>query len=209
MTPEPVLELYWIPLGAGATVVRRSGQVYERLTATRQHRPRCDLYHSALIATTPFGRFTIEMTPVTDPSGGVTRGVVAEGPVGSRWLGHFRICRYEIRRWLGGDIPDLRFAVASPVIVTREPDMIADVVALVADVPTPVWGRDELGTGDMWNSNSVVSWLLARAGLLGAAGPPPAHGRAPGWDAGITVARADRHVGGPRWRGLTEAAGSR
>lgn len=209
MTPSSVLELYWIPLGAGATVVRRSGQLYEGLTATRQHRPRRALYHSALIATTPIGPYMIEMAPVADPSGRVTRGVVAEGPVGSRWLGHFRIFRYEIRRWLGGDIPDLGFAVASPVIVTREPDMIADVLALAADVPTPVWGRDELGTGDMWNSNSVVSWLLARAGLLGAAGPPPAQGRAPGWNAGITIARADGHVGGPRWRGFTEPAGSR
>ena len=32
-------------------------------------------------------------------------------------------------------------------------------------VPTPVWGRDELGTGDMWNSNSVISWAIACGGL--------------------------------------------
>jgi len=32
-------------------------------------------------------------------------------------------------------------------------------------VPSPVWGRDELRTGDMWNSNSVIACLLARGGL--------------------------------------------
>jgi hypothetical protein len=29
----------------------------------------------------------------------------------------------------------------------------------------PVWGRDELGAGEMWNSNSLISWLIARSGL--------------------------------------------
>src|SRR4051812_40138012 len=36
---------------------------------------------------------------------------------------------------------------------------------LVPDVPTATWGRDELRTGQMWNSNAVVSWLIIRAGL--------------------------------------------
>jgi len=31
------------------------------------------------------------------------------------------------------------------------------VLETVARVPTPVWGRDELATGDMWNSNSVIA----------------------------------------------------
>jgi hypothetical protein len=59
----------------------------------------------------------------------------------------------------------------------------------VPQVPTPVWGRDELRAGEMWNSNSIVSWLLTRSGLDVAPIHPPAHGRAPGWDAGIIVAR--------------------
>jgi hypothetical protein len=63
------------------------------------------------------------------------------------------------------------------------------VLDLMPSVPTPVWGRDELGTGEMWNSNSVVSWLLVRAGLEIEEIRPPAGGRAPGWDAGIVVAR--------------------
>jgi hypothetical protein len=53
----------------------------------------------------------------------------------------------------------------------------------------PVWGRDELGTGEMWNSNSVIAWLLARSGLPTDAIRPPAGGRAPGWEAGLVTAR--------------------
>jgi hypothetical protein len=59
---------------------------------------------------------------------------------------------------------------------------------LVPTFPTVTWGRDELGTGDMWNSNSLISWLLARSGHDTTTLPPPPHGRAPGWTAGLTVA---------------------
>jgi hypothetical protein len=58
----------------------------------------------------------------------------------------------------------------------------------VAEVPSLMWGRDELGTGEMWNSNSVISWLLTRSGLPAATFQPPAGGRAPGWDGGIVTA---------------------
>ena len=64
-------------------------------------------------------------------------------------------------------------------------------IDLLPSVPTPVWGRDELGAGEMWNSNSVVSWVLCRAGIDLAPFVMPAGGRAPGWDAGIVVAAAD------------------
>ena len=60
---------------------------------------------------------------------------------------------------------------------------------MVPSVPTPVWGRDELRAGEMWNSNSVVAWVLTRIGLHADAGQPPNHGRAPGWKAGVTVAQ--------------------
>jgi hypothetical protein len=40
----------------------------------------------------------------------------------------------------------------------------------------------------MWNSNSVIAWLLAASGLPTEAIRPPAGGRAPGWQAGLTVA---------------------
>ena len=41
----------------------------------------------------------------------------------------------------------------------------------------------------MWNSNSLISWLIARSGLDVDSIQPPAGGRAPGWQAGIVVAR--------------------
>jgi hypothetical protein len=40
----------------------------------------------------------------------------------------------------------------------------------------------------MWNSNSVIAWLLAQSGLPTDAIQPPTGGRAPGWQAGLTVA---------------------
>ena len=63
------------------------------------------------------------------------------------------------------------------------------VLDLVPQVPTAVWGRDHFKTGDMWNSNSVIAWLLARSGIDAAPIRPPAGGRAPGWQAGLVVAR--------------------
>jgi hypothetical protein len=60
---------------------------------------------------------------------------------------------------------------------------------LVPSVPTPVWGRDELGVGEMWNSNSVISWLIARSGIAAETIPLPTGGRAPGWQAGLVAAR--------------------
>ena len=65
------------------------------------------------------------------------------------------------------------------------------ILELVPQVPILVWGRDELNTGEMWNSNSLISWLLACSGhdIVGVAFPP--HGRAPGWSAGLVVASRD------------------
>jgi hypothetical protein len=58
----------------------------------------------------------------------------------------------------------------------------------VSMVPAVVWGRDELKAGEMWNSNSVIAWLITHAGICTEALRPPAGGRAPGWAAGVTVA---------------------
>jgi len=62
-------------------------------------------------------------------------------------------------------------------------------------VPTPVWGRDELNAGEGWNSNSMIAWLIARAGLRAATLQPPPHGRAPGRQAGLEVARRHEVLG--------------
>lgn len=153
-----------------------------------QRRGQCDVYHSALEVCLPTGRFMIEMTPIPAGPGG-ERGVVAEGPVGVRWLRRLRIFRYEVRRGRDGVIPDLDYAVASPARVTEDSEVAQRVFDLLAIVPTPVWGRDELHAGEMWSCNSIISWVLVRAGIVINDISLPPHGRAPGWDAGVTVAR--------------------
>ena len=102
-------------------------------------------------------------------------------------VGRFRIFRYEIRVWLGGHIPDVAEAVDSPRRLAVDEASARRVLDLVAQVPTPVWGRDELGTGEMWNSNSVIAWITARSELDADSIQPPPGGRAPGWQAGLTV----------------------
>ena len=184
---SPGVDLYWLPLGAGGHSVRFNGRVFEALAAARDRRERLDLYHSALAVRTPRETFVVEMAPVRDAFGR-KRGVVAEGAVGMRWAGRLRLFRYEVRRWSGGVIPDVGEAVDSPVRITDDPVVADRILRLVPQVPVPVWGRDELRAGEMWNSNSLISWLVVRAGLPVSAIPLPAGGRAPGWDAGVVVA---------------------
>jgi hypothetical protein len=185
---EAGVDLYWLPLGAGGHSVRLNGRVFEAVAARLERRAPCDLYHSALEVRVREGRFVIEQAPVRDSSGS-ERGVVAEGAVGSRWAGRFRIFRYEVRRWCGGLIPDVDEAVESPQRLTDDPDVAQRVLDLAPYVPTPVWGRDELAAGEMWNSNSLIAWLIARCGLTAESIHAPAGGRAPGWRAGLVVAR--------------------
>jgi hypothetical protein len=181
------VDLFWLPLGAGGHSVRLNGRVYEAIVAAVERRGRFDLYHSALEVRVPEGRYVIEMTPVVGGGSG-DRGVVAEGAVGSRLLGGSRLFRYEVRRWLDGEIPDVAEAVESPLGVSHDEIVARRVLDLVPSVPTPTWGRDELRAGEMWNSNSLISFLLVSAGLDPAGIRLPAGGRAPGWDAGISVA---------------------
>jgi hypothetical protein len=187
-------DLYWLPLGAGGRSVRLNGRAYEAVVAASHRRRRRDLYHSALVVHVPDGRFVIEQTPV--PAGqGRDRGVVGEGPVGARWAGRWRIFRYEIRCWRDGVIPDIDEAVESPCRVTDDPLAAQRLLDLVPSVPLVVWGRDELRAGEMWNSNSLISWLIVSAGLDPATVPFPVHGRAPGWAAGVDVAIRSRQPG--------------
>src|SRR3954451_22399819 len=90
------VDLYWLPLGAGGHSVRLNGKVFEAVAARLEHRPACDLYHSALEVTVSGERFVLEMAPAWDADGD-TRGAIAEGPVGARWAGRSRRFRYEIR----------------------------------------------------------------------------------------------------------------
>jgi len=181
------VDLFWLPLGAGGRSVRLNGRVFEAVAARLAQRPAKDLYHSALVVGVPEGTYVIEQAPVRDTNGR-QRGVVAEGAVGSRWARRLRLFRYEIRCWREGVIPDVGEAVASPQRLTDDPVLARRVLDLVHAVPTPVWARDELETGEMWNSNSVVSWLLVRSGIDVEAACLPTGGRAPGWRAGLVVA---------------------
>jgi hypothetical protein len=190
------VNLYWLPLGAGGHSVRLNGIVYEAAAALLGHRPVCDLYHSALEVRVLEGRFVIEQAPVPDGHGD-RRGVVAEGSVGSRSARRLRLFRYELRRWRDGVIPDIEDAVESPQLLTTDARLARRVIDLVPSVPTPVWGRDQLAAGEMWNSNSFISWLLERGGLETGSIRPPYGGRAPGWRAGLVIARRTQARGFP------------
>ncbi len=182
-----VVELYWLPLGAGGHSVRLNGLIFEAAVARIERRSACDLYHSALVVRLPEGRFVVEQAPAGrgDRS---ERGVVSEGPVGIRSAGRFRIFRYELRCWRDGVIPDVAEAVESPQLLANDVERTRRLLELVPAVPAATWGRDELGTGEMWNSNSMISWLLARSGMDVESIHPPSGGRAPGWNAGLVVA---------------------
>jgi hypothetical protein len=187
---EASVDLYWLPLGAGGHSVRLNGKVFEAVVSRLERRAPRDLYHSALIICVPAGRFVIEQAPA-QRGDGAQRGVVSEGAVGSRWAKRLQVFRYELRCWRDGLIPDVDEAVESPQRLSEDPLHARRILDLMPSVPTPVWGRDELHAGEMWNSNSFIAWLIARSGIDADAIHPPAGGRAPGWDAGFAVARRD------------------
>jgi hypothetical protein len=180
------VDMYWLPLGARGRWLRFGGRLYEAVAALLARRKQLDIYHSVLEVHAPEGCFVIEMGPAIDDDW-TRRGVVAQGPVGFAWAGAPRLLRYEVRCWPEG-ITAYEYAVESPLRLTNDVEMATRVLELVHIVPTPVWGRDELGAGEMWTCNSLTSWLLGRTELCESI-RPPVGGRAPGWDAGLTVAR--------------------
>ncbi len=189
MTPVGFgIDLFWIPLGAGGTgFVRLNGWIYEAAQALLEKRPRCDLYHTALQVRVPEGRFIVENAWPSPNADTASRGVVAQGPVFSRSLARIRPFRYEVRRWRDGTVADIGAAVASPQVVTEDPGVAWRLLDLVPAVPPLIWGRDELEAGDMWNSNSVIAWLLAASGISMDGIRPPIGGRVPGWHAGLAA----------------------
>jgi hypothetical protein len=163
-----VIDLYWLPLGAGGWFVRRVGRLYDS---------RHPLYHAALEVRSR-QRYVIEVAPAWNERER-DRGVVATGPVGIAPAGRLKLFRYEIRCWRDGRIPDVAEAVATH----RLSDDAAAAQALIERVPhVPIrtWTPN-------WNSNSVIAWLLTRGGFSAS---PPQPGRAPGWDAGVHAAAA-------------------
>src|SRR3979409_1437387 len=98
------VDLYWLPLGAGGRSVRWNGRIFEALVARYERRTALDLYHAALEVRVADDRYVIEMGP--EGSGSPTdRGAVCGGPVGLRWLGHWRPFWYELPCRAGGGTP--------------------------------------------------------------------------------------------------------
>jgi hypothetical protein len=138
--------------------------------------------------------YVVEMAPVWSMSD-LDRGVVGEGAVGLPGLGRFRLFRYEVRCWPGGRIPDAAYAVGSPVRLVTDKQRVRRLLEAVRGVPRPTWGLDELGAGEMWNSNSLISWALTVSGHDLGAVRLPTGGRAPGWDAGVALAERGTQIG--------------
>ena len=85
--------------------------------------------------------------------------------------------RFVVNCW---PIPN-KEAVASPQLLSGDPMVAHRLLELVHSLPSRCGGRDELRTGEMWNSNSVIAWLLARSGLpTDAIRPLPEDGRQAG-----------------------------
>lgn len=64
------IDLFWLPLSAGGHLVRLNGRVFEALSALRQRRPRCDLYHTALEIRVRDERFTVDLGHAAPARGG-------------------------------------------------------------------------------------------------------------------------------------------
>lgn len=181
-----------MPVGAGSRIVPITSGWWERWRAWREHRPPQALCHAALEVFSAAGRHVVEMGPAwgggrgrSDPG---QRGVVATGPVGWAPLGRLRLFRYEVRCWRAGVLPDRAFAVAPPRVVAISETHAMLLLDRVAAVPRHTWGKDPGLTGDMWNSNALISWLLETSGLESTPLGPPAGCRAPGWRAGAIAA---------------------
>lgn len=187
-TAGPAVVLWWLPVGAGGHVVRHTSRWWEIFDARRAGRPPQPLFHAALEAFAHGDSHVIEMAPQWGGPKDSDRGVTVTGPVGLRLLGRSRLFRYEVRCWRGGDIPDRAWAVGGPLVLSRDEATAESVLRHTPDVPALTWGRQVAPTGDMWNSNSVVAWLLGVSAVPTSDLVPPDGGRAPGWAAGRELA---------------------
>jgi hypothetical protein len=116
---------------------------------------------------------------------GPARGVLVEGPVFSRWLGRWRVFRYEVRCWRQGVIADADEAVASPQLLSDDAVVARRLLELVGSLPSP--GR----ASDRGNVEFQLGGRLA-------AGPKrPAHRRNPSSGRRTGVRLAGRPGRGP------------
>src|SRR3954451_7347008 len=160
-------------------------------SARREGCEAADRYHCGLMI-----RQASAMPSRRDRCGNVAdsdRGVVVEGPVGSRLLGRFRAFRYELRCWRDGRIPDIAESVESPMRTTDDVAQAEALLDVLPEVPALTWGRDELRAGD------VEPELR---GVLGARARRPRHEPHPSTDArprpGVASRPGPRRTPGPR-----------
>lgn len=184
------VDLYWLPVGAETSRFQQASlRLWEAIEAARSRRPRAMLFHSALkLAAGPDRVYTIELTPAFI---GSPVPPLVTGPVGFRGADRFRLFRYQLRCLPGATLPDEQWAVESPVRLTDDCETVRRLLALAPAIPRYVWGRRVDGTREMWTSDSVISWLLVRSGIDLSAVSPPRGGRAPGWYAGLSIARRE------------------
>lgn len=188
------VNLWWLPVGAGGHVVIHTSRWWESMVAHREHRSPHPLFHAALEVFDGESRYTIEMAPAWGHPASF-HGVVCRGPVGSALLGASRFFQYEARCWRDGIIPDLQWAPAPPTRLRLSPAAARDLVVHAGVAPRLIWGRDPFGIGDMWNSNSLVAWLLHTSDIDTTLLGPPGDGLAPGWRCGAVAAERL----GPDW----------
>jgi hypothetical protein len=188
------IDLCWLPLGAGGHSVRLNGRIFEWVAARIEHRDRCDLYHSALEVRARQGRFVIEQAPAWSEGG--ERGVVAVGSVGTRAAGRFRLFRYEIRRWRDGLSRTSPRRSKARVGSVTTPTVLGGYSSLCPRCRRRSGSRRTPHRRDV-DSNSLISWLIARSGLEVDSVARPTGGRAPGWRAGIVVAHREQAIAAP------------
>ncbi len=189
--------------------MRHTSRWWEMFHAALARREPRHLFHAAMEVAVEGERFIIEMAPAWGGPPAPDRGVVRVGPVGLRILGGLRLFRYEVRCWRDGTIPDVRWAEGGPTILTDSNALARALVAHVSEVPGLTWGRSVGSTGDMWNSNSLASWLIVTSGLDAASLQPPHGGRAPGWRAGLAVAADPRLTAAGARRGTARRSTGR
>lgn len=196
------LELWWLPVGAGtdlsSRIVARCSRLWERIQAARERRPQGPLFHAALVVCCEGQRSLVEMTPAWGQVRRQRRQVVATGPVGTELLGRSRFFRYQISREPNGIILDRSYAPAPPTQLPVTTETAAALLDLAAQIPRFTWGRTPRGSTEMWNSNSAISYLLARGGVAIDDLVPPRSGKAPGWNSGLE--QASHRRGGSRCR---------
>ena len=179
------VELYWMPVGAGTSRFQQASLgLWETFEAVRARRPKANLYHSALKFRADGWTRTLELMPafISVPS-----APLRTGPVGIRVAGRLRIFRYQLVCLDIDSLPDEGSAVDSPQVLSDDEATAKRILGLAGETPVHTWGRRVRGTNEMWTSDSVISWLLVRAGVDTSRIRIPDRGRAPGWSAGIAL----------------------